>query len=143
MDAFRFAVDEAELERLALGEAGELEADDGAAVGEAGFVVNVGGVPGFPGGAAYFQHTAVKVGHLHLRHAVGGRAVPTVADGLGTVAGFLALEGVVEDQRAVGPEPDGVIGGTGGFRGGLRSFGGKETGAERATERGKNRAQGK
>jgi hypothetical protein len=72
--------------------------------------MDVGGVPRFLGDAADLQNTGVEVGHLDLRHTIGGGAVPAVANGLGAVASFFALKGVVEDERATGPEPSGVVG---------------------------------
>ena len=74
-------------------------------------MMDVRGVAGFLGRAGDLHDPGVQVGLLDLRDAVGGGAVPAVADVLGPVAGLLALEGVMEDQGALRLQPGGVVGG--------------------------------
>ena len=110
MDVLEGTVDETGHEVLGLIESGELEADDHAAVGEAGIVMDVGGMAGLLGRAGDLHDPGVEVGLFELGDAVGRSAFPTVTDALESGAGLLALEGVVEDQRAFGLQPGGVVG---------------------------------
>ncbi len=114
VDSLGLAVHEAELKRLALGQSGELEPHNGAAIGETGLVMDVRGVSGFFRCAGDLEDAAVEIGHFYVRYAVGGGTLPAVANGLHSVASLLAFEGVLEDQGAFVAEPGRVGRGRGG-----------------------------
>lgn len=109
VDALRLAIHKTKLERFLFVQAGKLESHDGSSIGEAGVMVDVRGMFRLLGGTGDFENATVKIGLFDLRHTVGSGALPTVANGLQAVAGFLTLEGVVENEHAILAKPVGVI----------------------------------
>ena len=76
-------------------------------IGEAGLVMDVGGVSGLLRGAGNLQDALVEISLFDRRDTIRRGAVPAFADGFGEISVLLTLERVVKKESAL-LQPGGI-----------------------------------